>query len=55
VIAEDLELQSSFDVLDLPLAPGAECHVRADRASVECRRILTSLFTMDQIGGPDVD
>lgn len=55
VVAEDLELQSSFDVLDLPLAPGAECHVRADRASVEFRRILTSLFTAAQIGGADVD
>jgi vanillate O-demethylase monooxygenase subunit len=44
VIAEDLELQSSFEELDLPLAIDAECHVRADRASLEYRRILAALF-----------
>ena len=55
VIGEDLELQSSFDVMDLPLDASAECHVRAERASVEYRRILTSLFTAAQIGGADVN
>ncbi len=43
VIAEDLALQERFDTTALPLGPGAECHVRADRASVEYRRILADL------------
>jgi phenylpropionate dioxygenase-like ring-hydroxylating dioxygenase large terminal subunit len=45
VVAEDLALQASFDELELPLAVDAECHVRADRASLEYRRILTALFS----------
>jgi phenylpropionate dioxygenase-like ring-hydroxylating dioxygenase large terminal subunit len=44
VLAEDLALQLRFDVLDLPLGAGEESHVRADRASVEYRRLLTQLF-----------
>ena len=55
VVGEDLELQSSFDVLDLPLQRDAECHVRADRASLGFRRILTSRSAMAQIGGADVN
>jgi phenylpropionate dioxygenase-like ring-hydroxylating dioxygenase large terminal subunit len=43
VIAEDLALQARFDSTDLPLGQGAECHVRADRASIEYRRILSEL------------
>ncbi|HWD25296.1 MAG TPA: aromatic ring-hydroxylating dioxygenase subunit alpha [Acidimicrobiales bacterium] len=43
VFGEDLALQARFDTTDLPLGPGAECHVRADRASVEYRRILAEI------------
>jgi phenylpropionate dioxygenase-like ring-hydroxylating dioxygenase large terminal subunit len=50
VIAEDLALQASFDELDLPLAIDAECHVRADRASLEYRRILAALFEASRSG-----
>jgi phenylpropionate dioxygenase-like ring-hydroxylating dioxygenase large terminal subunit len=50
VIAEDLVLQASFDALDLPLAIDAECHVRADRASLEYRRILAALFGASRSG-----
>jgi len=50
VIAEDLTLQASFDELDLPLAIDAECHVRADRASLEYRRILAALFGASRSG-----
>ena len=50
VIAEDLALQASFDELDLPLASDAECHVRADRASLEYRRILAALFRASHPG-----
>jgi phenylpropionate dioxygenase-like ring-hydroxylating dioxygenase large terminal subunit len=50
VIAEDLALQASFDELDLPLAIDAECHVRADRASLEYRRILSALFGASRSG-----
>jgi phenylpropionate dioxygenase-like ring-hydroxylating dioxygenase large terminal subunit len=53
VIAEDLVLQASFDELDLPLAAGAECHVRADRASLEYRRILSALFGASRSGPSD--
>jgi phenylpropionate dioxygenase-like ring-hydroxylating dioxygenase large terminal subunit len=52
VIAEDLALQASFDELDLPLAIDAECHVRADRASLEYRRILAALFDASRSGSP---
>jgi len=44
VIGEDLALQGTFDVLELPVDLTVECHVRADRASVEYRRILRSLM-----------
>lgn len=44
VVGEDIALQSRFDVLELPLDTSVECHVRADRASVEYRRILASLL-----------
>jgi phenylpropionate dioxygenase-like ring-hydroxylating dioxygenase large terminal subunit len=45
VIAEDLDLQARFDDLHLPLDPGAEVHTRADRASIEFRRILRDVLT----------
>lgn len=55
VIDAELELQSSFDAMDLPLDASAESHVRADRASVEYRRILTTLVTTAQLGRADVN
>jgi phenylpropionate dioxygenase-like ring-hydroxylating dioxygenase large terminal subunit len=48
VIGEDLALQARFDTTDLPLGAGAECHVRADRASIEYRRILAELVVASQ-------
>lgn len=43
VVAEDLDLQRRFVDLTLPLDPTAEVHTRADRATVEMRRILADL------------
>ena len=40
VVNEDLELQSQFEVLALPLDITAEIHTRADKTTVELRRIL---------------
>jgi vanillate O-demethylase monooxygenase subunit len=48
VIGEDLALQARFDHLELPLELHAQCHVRADRASIELRRILTALAVASQ-------
>lgn len=45
VVAEDLDLQRRFTDLRLPLDPTAEVHTRADRATVELRRILADLVT----------
>ncbi|HEU5150168.1 MAG TPA: hypothetical protein VFU19_06695 [Iamia sp.] len=43
VVAEDLALQRRFTDLALPLDLTAEVHTRADRATVELRRILGEL------------
>lgn len=43
VAAEDLGFQARFDELALPLDLTTECHVRADRASLEYRRLLRAL------------
>ncbi|WP_219940926.1 aromatic ring-hydroxylating dioxygenase subunit alpha [Iamia sp. SCSIO 61187] len=43
VVAEDLALQSAFVELALPLDLTAEVHTRADRVTVELRRILADL------------
>jgi phenylpropionate dioxygenase-like ring-hydroxylating dioxygenase large terminal subunit len=43
VVSEDLALQERFDELALALDPAAECHVKADRAALEYRRVLTRL------------
>lgn len=43
VVGEDLALQGRFDDLALPINPTAECHVRADRPSLEYRRLLAQL------------
>lgn len=41
VVNEDLQLQSRFEVLALPLDITAEIHTRADKTTVELRRILS--------------
>ncbi len=40
VVEEDLRLQSRFEILELPLDITAEVHTRADKTTVELRRIL---------------
>jgi hypothetical protein len=44
VVGEDMALQDEFDFLELPLAPTAEVHTRADRAALAMRRIVTDLL-----------
>lgn len=48
VVGEDLALQERFDDLSMPLDPTVECHVRADRPSLEYRRILSELVRSGQ-------
>jgi phenylpropionate dioxygenase-like ring-hydroxylating dioxygenase large terminal subunit len=43
VLREDLRVQEAYDELVLPLAPAAEVHTRADRTTVELRRVLSDL------------
>ena len=43
VIEEDLRIQSRFDQLSVPLDPTVEVHVRADKTTLEMRRILAAL------------
>jgi phenylpropionate dioxygenase-like ring-hydroxylating dioxygenase large terminal subunit len=43
VLQEDLVIQQAFDELVLPLAPTAEVHTRADRTTLELRRVLADL------------
>jgi len=45
VIDEDLRLQTRMAVLAMPLEITAEVHTRADRTTVELRRILADLVT----------
>ena len=40
---EDLALQRQFDDLSLPLELSAEVHTRADKNTVELRRVLADL------------
>ncbi len=49
VVQEDLDLQASFDHQTLPLDPRIECHVKADRAALEYRRLLRGL--VDEAAG----
>ena len=44
VIAEDLALQSRFGQLSLPLDPTIEVHTRADKTTIELRRILSEFY-----------
>lgn len=43
VVLEDLCVQESYDVLALPLTATSEVHTRADRATLELRRMLADL------------
>jgi vanillate O-demethylase monooxygenase subunit len=45
VIEEDLRIQSRYEILELPLDPTLEVHTRADRTTVELRRVLTDFVT----------
>jgi vanillate O-demethylase monooxygenase subunit len=45
VIEEDLAVQSAVDGLGLPLDPTMELHTRADRTTLELRRVLAELVT----------
>jgi phenylpropionate dioxygenase-like ring-hydroxylating dioxygenase large terminal subunit len=43
VVEEDLALQEAYDIRYLPLDPTAEVHTRADRTTLELRRMLAEL------------
>ena len=43
VLREDLLIQEAFDELVLPLERTAEVHTRADRTTLELRRVLSDL------------
>jgi phenylpropionate dioxygenase-like ring-hydroxylating dioxygenase large terminal subunit len=43
VVEEDLALQEQFDVLSIPLDLTAEMHTKADRTTLELRRVLCDL------------
>jgi len=43
ILREDLLVQEAFDELVLPLTPTAEVHTRADRTTLELRRVLADL------------
>jgi vanillate O-demethylase monooxygenase subunit len=43
VLREDLRIQEAYHELVLPLDPTAEVHTRADRATLELRRVLAQL------------
>ena len=48
VIREDLVVQEAFAELVLPLTPTAEVHTRADRTTLELRRVLSDLVAAAQ-------
>jgi hypothetical protein len=43
VLREDLRIQEAYYELALPLDPTAEVHTKADRATLELRRVLGDL------------
>ena len=43
VLREDLRIQEAYHELVLPLDPQAEVHTRADRTTLELRRVLADL------------
>jgi phenylpropionate dioxygenase-like ring-hydroxylating dioxygenase large terminal subunit len=46
VLREDLRVQEAYHELVLPLDPRAEVHTRADRTTLELRRVLADLVTV---------
>jgi phenylpropionate dioxygenase-like ring-hydroxylating dioxygenase large terminal subunit len=53
VINEDLRLQATYRDLTLPLDPTVEVHTRADRTTLELRRILAELVRAAAAGPSD--
>ncbi len=51
VLREDLRVQEAYHELVLPLDPTAEVHTRADRATLELRRVLADLVAAVEGGG----
>lgn len=43
VVEEDLRVQEAYHRLELPIDPAAEVHTRADRTTLELRRVLADL------------
>ena len=50
VLDEDLAIQTAFDRLVLPLARTTELHTRADRSTLELRRVLAELVEAAEAG-----
>ena len=50
VLREDLRVQEAYHDLVLPLDPTAEVHTRADRATLELRRLLADLVAAAEDG-----
>jgi phenylpropionate dioxygenase-like ring-hydroxylating dioxygenase large terminal subunit len=50
VVEEDLAIQEAYDVRFLPLDPTAEVHTRADRTTLELRRMLAELAGLGEPG-----
>ncbi len=55
VLEEDLKIQTAFHELVLPLAPGDEVHTRADRTTLELRRVLADLVAAGREADADDD
>ena len=53
VLREDLRIQEAYHELALPLDPTAEVHTRADRATLELRRVLGDLVAAVEAGPGD--
>jgi phenylpropionate dioxygenase-like ring-hydroxylating dioxygenase large terminal subunit len=53
IVEEDLAVQERYRDQRLPLDPTAEVHIRADRATLELRRILAELVGKAQRSAPD--
>jgi vanillate O-demethylase monooxygenase subunit len=51
VLREDLRVQEAYHQLVLPLDPTAEVHTRADRATLELRRVLADLLAVAESDG----
>jgi hypothetical protein len=48
ILGEDMDFQAGFDDLSLPLDPDVETHTRADKPSVEYRRILRDILMQSE-------